>query len=153
MNRGWQHIVYMWFCSSFQVLSQSQTYLNLRSKQEAKLAHAEESKMTCGIPALRLWPADCRGQAWTPSQRELRPGPTTGTIIINGQRWACHQGIQSRNGEWQTQYWPGGSQAEVKTNRQVFRSHRHSFQPLHHTTSHCWRPSCTWSNWTSDTHL
>lgn len=30
MNRGQQHIVYIWFCSSFQVLSQSQTYLNVR---------------------------------------------------------------------------------------------------------------------------
>lgn len=31
----------------------------------------EESKMPCGIPALSLWPADCRAQAWTPSQRKL----------------------------------------------------------------------------------
>lgn len=36
MNRGQQHIVYIWFCSSFQVLSQSQTYLNPRPTAEGQ---------------------------------------------------------------------------------------------------------------------
>lgn len=71
MNREQQHIVYIWFCSSFQVLSQSQTYLNEAYSRRASLLTEEESETTCGIPALSLWPADCRGQAWTPSQRKL----------------------------------------------------------------------------------
>lgn len=127
-------------CSSIQVKSQCQTYLNLRLKVGGHACSGKRGVNDTWIPGSHPL-TSCRGPAWTPSQEEL---PN------------CHYQ------QWPKAGLPPGKAEEeqgatnpiltklslhrrVKKKEQVLRPYLLFFQPLYYATFHCGRPSTTLS--------